>query len=61
MVRFQNTPFDFCLLDVMLPHVDGFTIGTEIRKIDKQVPFIFLTAKSLKEDVLRGFNIGADD
>ncbi len=61
MERFRSTPFDLCLLDVMLPHVDGFTIGTEIRKIDKQVPFIFLTAKSLKEDVLRGFNIGADD
>jgi len=61
MERFRSAPFDLCLLDVMLPHVDGFTIGTEIRKIDKQVPFIFLTAKSLKEDVLRGFNIGADD
>ncbi len=61
MERFRNTPFDLCLLDVMLPHVDGFTVGTEIRKIDKQVPFIFLTAKSLKEDVLRGFKIGADD
>lgn len=61
MERFRSTPFDLCLLDVMLPHVDGFTVGTEIRKFDKQVPFIFLTAKSLKEDVLRGFNIGADD
>ncbi|KOH46663.1 response regulator transcription factor [Sunxiuqinia dokdonensis] len=59
--RFRSTPFDLCLLDVMLPHVDGFTVGAEIRKIDKQVPFIFLTAKSLKEDVLRGFSIGADD
>lgn len=61
MERFRSTPFDLCLLDVMLPHIDGFTVGTEIRKIDKHVPFIFLTAKSLKEDVLRGFNIGADD
>ncbi len=61
MERFRSLPFDLCLLDVMLPHVDGFTIGTEIRKIDKHIPFIFLTAKSLKEDMLRGFNIGADD
>ena len=59
--RFRNGEFDICLLDVMLPNVDGFTIGTEIRKLDKKVPFIFLTAKTLKEDILRGFNIGADD
>lgn len=59
--RFRNGKFDICLLDVMLPNVDGFTIGKEIRKIDRQVPFIFLTAKALKEDVLHGFNLGADD
>ncbi len=59
--RFRNGKFDICLLDVMLPNVDGFTIGTEIRKLDKKIPFIFLTAKTLKEDILKGFNIGADD
>jgi len=59
--RFRTGSYNICLLDVMLPNVDGFTIGTEIRKLDKKVPFIFLTAKTLKEDVLRGFNIGADD
>ncbi len=59
--RFRTGNYNICLLDVMLPNVDGFTIGTEIRKLDKKVPFIFLTAKTLKEDVLRGFNIGADD
>ena len=59
--RFRNGKFNICLLDVMLPNVDGFTIGTEIRKIDKTIPFIFLTAKALKEDVIKGFNIGADD
>ena len=59
--RFRNGKFNICLLDVMLPNVDGFTIGTEIRKINKTIPFIFLTAKALKEDVIKGFNIGADD
>ncbi len=59
--RFRVGSFDICLLDVMLPNVDGFTIGAEIRKLNKKIPFIFLTAKTLKEDVLRGFNIGADD
>lgn len=59
--KFRSAKFDICLLDVMLPHIDGFTIGTEIRKINRQVPFIFLTAKALKKDILQGFNIGADD
>ncbi len=59
--RFRNGKFNICLLDVMLPNIDGFTIGTEIRKINKTIPFIFLTAKALKEDVIKGFNIGADD
>jgi len=45
----------------MLPNVDGFTIGTEIRKINKDIPMVFLTAKTLKEDILRGYNVGADD
>ncbi len=59
--RFRNGQYNLCLLDVMLPNVDGFTIGSEIRKIDKNIPFIFLTAKALKEDVIKGFNLGADD
>ncbi len=53
--------FDLCILDVMLPEVDGFTIAKEIRKYDKDVPIIFLTAKSLKEDKIHGLKIGADD
>ncbi len=53
--------FDLCLLDVMLPEVDGFTLAEEIRKYDQEVPIIFLTAKSLKEDRLHGLRIGADD
>ncbi len=58
---FRNNKFSLCILDVMLPHVDGFTIASEIRKMDKQVPLIFLTAKALKEDILKGYNLGADD
>jgi DNA-binding response OmpR family regulator len=59
--RFLNSEFDICILDVMLPHVDGFTIGSEIRKTNKEIPMVFLTAKALKEDILRGYNVGADD
>ena len=59
--EFAKHDFDLCILDVMLPHVDGFTIAKEIRKKNKHVPIIFLTAKSLKEDILQGFKIGADD
>ena len=53
--------FDLALLDVMLPHTDGFAIAEEIRKFDRAVPIIFLTAKSLKEDKLHGLQIGGDD
>lgn len=53
--------FDLCILDVMLPGVDGFTIAEEIRKKDRQTPIIFLTAKSLKEDRIHGLKIGGDD
>ncbi len=53
--------FDLCILDVMLPGVDGFTIAEEIRKYDTEVPIIFLTAKSLKEDKIKGLKLGADD
>lgn len=56
-----NQQFDLCILDVMLPEVDGFTIAEEIRKYDTQVPIIFLTAKSLKEDKIKGLKLGADD
>ena len=53
--------FDLCLLDVMLPEMDGFTLAQEIRKQDTQVPILFLTAKSLKEDRIQGLRLGADD
>jgi two-component system OmpR family response regulator len=57
----NKTQFDFLLLDVMMPEMDGFTLAKEIREIDKATPILFLTAKSLKEDKLQGFEMGADD
>ncbi len=59
--HFRKGIFDICILDVMLPHVDGFTIANEIRQINNQIPIIFLTAKKLKEDVLMGYGAGGDD
>jgi DNA-binding response OmpR family regulator len=58
---FREGTYDICLLDVMLPNVDGFAIGREIRSMDTKIPIIYLTAKSLKEDVLEGYRLGADD
>ncbi len=58
---FQNNPFDMCLLDIMMPKIDGFTLAKEIRSKNKKIPIIFITAKSLKEDKLKGYNLGADD
>ena len=58
---FVKGAFDFLILDVMMPVKDGFTMAKEIRGIDKDVPILFLTAKSLKEDTLHGFNVGGDD
>ncbi len=58
---FQSNHFSLCLLDVMLPKMDGFTLAKEIRMKDKNIPFIFITAKSLKEDKLKGYDLGADD
>jgi len=58
---FLKGQFDICILDVMLPHVDGFTIAREIRKSHPAIPLIFLTAKTLKADIVEGFRSGADD
>ena len=59
--EFQSRTFDLCLLDVMMPNMDGFTLASEIRKNDLDTPIIFLTAKAMKEDRIKGFKIGADD
>jgi len=61
LVSFKKENFDFCIIDVMMPVKDGFTLAKDIRKIDKKVPLLFLTAKSLQEDKLKGFDAGADD
>lgn len=58
---FQNNSFDLCLLDVMMPKLDGFTLAKEIRAKDKMIPVIFITARSLKEDKLKGYDLEADD
>ncbi len=58
---FQKEKFDMCLLDVMMPKLDGFALAKEIRMQNADVPIIFLTAKNLKDDILEGFKLGADD
>ncbi|MBO4660561.1 MAG: response regulator transcription factor [Prevotella sp.] len=58
---FTRNKFDICVLDVMMPKKDGFTLAAEIRQANAEIPIIFLTAKQLKEDILEGFKIGADD
>lgn len=58
---YNKGSFDLCIFDVMMPKKDGFTLAKEIREKDKEMPIIFLTAKSMKDDVLKGFKIGADD
>ncbi len=58
---FKKENFDLCIIDIMLPKMDGFTLAEKIREIDYEVPILFLTAKSLKEDKIKGLTIGADD
>lgn len=59
--KFNASSYNFCIFDVMMPEMDGFTLAKEIREIDKKIPILFLTAKSMKEDKLEGFSLGADD
>ncbi|MCK9290863.1 MAG: response regulator transcription factor [Bacteroidales bacterium] len=59
--KFKRNDFDFCILDVMMPVMDGFTLAAEIRKLDKKIPILFLTAKAMQDDKLKGFELGADD
>ena len=59
--KYKKDDFDLCILDVMMPYKDGFTLAKEIREKNSQIPIIFLTAKTLKEDVLKGFKVGGDD
>ncbi len=59
--KFRNGKYDFCIFDVMMPELDGFSLAKEVREIDKQIPILFLTAKDMKNDKLKGFALGADD
>ncbi len=61
LIEFRNGSFDLCILDVMMPRKDGFSLAKDIRGLSEDVPIIFLTAKTLKEDVLKGYQSGADD
>jgi DNA-binding response OmpR family regulator len=58
---FLKNDFDLCILDVMMPKIDGFTVATSIREKSKKVPIVFLTAKSMKDDMMKGYKSGADD
>lgn len=59
--KFYNSGYELCILDVMLPKKDGFTLAEDIRRIDHEVPILFLTAKSMTDDKIKGFKVGADD
>jgi DNA-binding response OmpR family regulator len=61
LAAFRREKFDLCLLDVMMPNMDGFTLAEEIRNADPDVPLFFLSARSMKEDVINGYKLGADD
>ncbi len=58
---FMKGHFDICILDIMMPKKDGFTLARDIRMVNSEIPVIFLTAKNLKDDVIEGFKLGADD
>ena len=61
LIMFKNQDYDLCILDVMMPRKDGFSLAEDIRKSNKEIPIIFLTAKTMKEDIVRGYQVGADD
>ena len=61
LAAFQREKFDICLLDVMMPNMDGFTLAEEIRDVDPDIPLFFLSAKTMKEDIIAGYKLGADD
>jgi DNA-binding response OmpR family regulator len=61
LAAFQREHVDLCLLDVMMPHMDGFTLAEEIRDVNPDVPLFFISAKTMKEDIIQGYKLGADD
>jgi two-component system OmpR family response regulator len=58
---FKEEKFDLCIIDIMMPKKDGFTLSKEIKIIDKAIPLMFLTARSMREDIIKGYKLGADD
>ena len=61
LIMFKNDDFDLCIFDVMMPRKDGFSLAKDVRATNSDIPIIFLTAKTMKEDVLKGYQVGADD
>src|ERR1700740_291354 len=61
LAAFQREKFDLCLLDVMMPHMDGFTLAEKIGGVDPDISLFFLSAKTMKEDIIQGYKLGADD
>ncbi|WP_456460990.1 response regulator transcription factor [Lutibacter sp.] len=61
LIMFKNDDYDLCILDVMMPRKDGFSLAKDIRSTNADIPIIFLTAKTMREDVLKGYQVGADD
>lgn len=61
LIEFKNNIYDLCILDVMMPRKDGFSLAKDIRTVNDDIPIVFLTAKTMKEDVLKGYQVGADD
>lgn len=59
--RFNEVDYDLCIFDVMMPKKDGFSLAEDVRKVNKTIPILFLTAKSMTEDKVKGFNVGGDD
>lgn len=61
LARFQKDTFDLCIFDVMMPKKDGISLAKDVRELDQAIPIVFLTAKTMKEDIIKGFQAGADD
>src|SRR6201990_1346759 len=61
LAAFRREKFDICLLGVMMPNMDGFTLAEEIRDVDPDIPLFFLSAKTMKDDIIQGYKLGADD
>jgi DNA-binding response OmpR family regulator len=61
LIMYKNNEYDICILDVMMPRKDGFSLAKDIRSTNTDIPIVFLTAKTMKEDVLKGYQVGADD